>query len=122
MKKPITDRQREMMGMPSISSQMPVEFTKGSHWDEFEGFCSECGKKIRDEWMRGRVSRPIASVAVIEAVGVCAPCSLLTEFHYRLHDDMRITGRRNGRWVTWRRSPSSWIDRVVGFLFGKKAA
>ena len=121
MRVPVTDRQRQMMDMPTIASQMPVVFGGNSRWDEFEGYCAECGQSIRMGWLRGRVSRPVPQVAVIEAIGVCEQCLLATEFHYRLHDDMRITGVRNGKWVTWKHEPS-WVERLVNLITGRKVA
>lgn len=34
---------------------------------------------------------------------------------YRLHDDHRITGPRQGRWVEWRPKPSV-LERLGGWL------
>ena len=44
--------------------------------EEMDSECNACGKTLSHEVFRGLVSRPIETVAVIEAVGVCDACSL----------------------------------------------
>lgn len=96
-------------------SQLPIVFANKMQWTEFSGKCSCCGKPLTDEFVRGFVSRPIESVAVIEAVGFCYPCKRVTRFDYRVHDDMRLTGRREDGWKTWKATPSIW-ERLVLFF------
>lgn len=72
--------------MPPIAQQLPVVFANGSRWDELDGECGGCGQPIPPQLLRGRVSRPIESVVVIEAAGVCRECALLSRFHFRLHN------------------------------------
>lgn len=98
--------------MSSVMSQFPIIFLNKSHWSEFDGECSCCGKTLTNEFVRGFVSRPIQSVAVIEAVGVCCSCKRVTRFDYRLHDDMRLTGQRENGWQTWKAAPTLW-ERLV---------
>ncbi|MEJ6003865.1 hypothetical protein [Paucibacter soli] len=64
----------------------------GARWECFDGQCKGCGQDIAPGRVTGRLTRLVESVATVEAVGVCDPCKLVTRFHYRLHDDMRITG------------------------------
>ena len=104
--KPITSRERELLGMETIASQMPVKFSNGAYWIEFTGECNFCDREIPDELLRGRVTHPLSSVAVVEAVGVCPHCRIATTFLYRMHDDMRITGPREEGWRTWKPSKS----------------
>ncbi|MCL4748264.1 MAG: hypothetical protein KJZ83_23070, partial [Burkholderiaceae bacterium] len=70
---------------------------------------------IPDDLLRGAVTKPLPSVAVIDAVGVCPHCKIATTFLYRLHDDMRITGPRADGWRTWRPAPTVW-QRIRDFL------
>ncbi len=114
--KPITDRQRELLGMASIASQMPVEFPTGVCWTEFRGECKFCRGDIPDSHLRGQVTRPMPSVAIVEAIGVCPSCKMATPFLCRLYDDWRFSNLFDGRWCTWRPSPSLW-DRLKR-LFG----
>lgn len=88
--------------MAPIASHMPVALRGGATWDGFEGMCASCGHQIPAPLLRGQVSRPNESVAVIEAVGICPDCRIATPFLYRLHSDMRITGLKDGVWRTWR--------------------
>ena len=113
--KPITARERELLGMASIASQMPVELPNGAGWTAFTGECAFCHRDIPDDLLRGTIIRPLPSVAVVEAVGVCPDCKIATTFLYRLHDDLRITGPRKGGWRTWR-PKLSFLDRLKRLL------
>lgn len=90
---PLTVRDRELMNMETIASQFPVQFSNNAVWTEFDGKCSGCGKTLDRNNVRGLLSKPLPTVATIEAAGVCLNCELLTRFDYRIHNDMRITGR-----------------------------
>lgn len=105
--------------MPPVASQMPVVFANGTCWNEITGSCRGCGQSFAESAFRGVVSRPLPSVAVIEAVGLCPHCRLITRFDYRLHSDMRMTGMRNGRWSEWRtrRTLLGAIRRGIRKLF-----
>lgn len=115
MPSPLTPRTCELLTMPSIMSRFPVAFSNNAIWEEFDGECSCCGKTLHRDHVRGIVARPVPSVAVIEAVGVCAECNLVTRFDYRLHDDMRLTGQREDGWKTWQSTPTLWA-RIVSVL------
>ncbi len=111
----VSQRQWELLAMPSIDSQFPVTFENGAVWEAITGHCSGCNKDIDPTLLRGRVTSPIGNVAVVEAVGVCHECKLVTEYLYRLHDDMRITGfNKKGQWVSWH--PMSFMDKMRQFL------
>jgi len=112
---PLTSRDRELLAMPSIMSQFPVAFSNNAEWEEFDGECSCCGKTLHRDHVRGIVARPVPGVAVIEAVGVCAECKLVTRFDYRLHDDMRLTGQREHGWKTWQATPTV-LERCVSLF------
>lgn len=115
MPSPLTARDRELLAMPSVISQFPVAFANGAVWEEFDGECSCCGKTLQRDHVRGLVARPIERVATVEAAGVCWDCKLVTRFDYRLHDDMRLTGRREDGWNTWQAKPTIW-NRFVSLL------
>lgn len=108
----LTDRDKELLAMRPIASNFPVRFASGAQWNSFGGDCEKCGKPIPSERLRGLVTRPLARVAVVEAAGVCAGCGLLTRFLYRLHDDLRITGMRHGKWRQWSARPPWWMARL----------
>lgn len=111
----LTPRDRELLAMPSVMSQFPVAFANNAVWEEFDGECSCCGKTLLREHVRGLVARPIPSVAVVEAAGVCGDCKLVTRFNYRLHDDMRLSGQREDGWKTWKANPTIW-DRFAAMF------
>lgn len=113
--KPITQRERALLTMPSITSQMPIEFKNGAIWTEFTGECKFCKKDVPAELLCGSVTRPIETVAVVEAVGVCPECRIATPFLYRMHDDMRLTGPCEDGWKTWRAEPTLWERTALFF-------
>jgi hypothetical protein len=97
-------RHRELLGMSTLESQFPVTFPNGTTWQKLDGNCAQCGGVLHPSMVHGLVSRPIPSVAVVEAVGECEACKKLTQFYCRLHDDMRITGPAGpseSSWCTW---------------------
>jgi hypothetical protein len=110
----LSDEDRELVALPSIASQMPVRFANGACWERFDGQCKACGKDIDAARLTGKVTRPMESVATVEAVGVCPPCKLVTRFHYRLHNDMRISGPTDEGWAAWQAKPSIF-DRLRKF-------
>jgi hypothetical protein len=112
---PLTARDRELLAMPSVVSQFPVAFANAAVWEEFDGECSCSGKTLQREHVRGLVAKPIERVATVEAVGVCWDCKLVTRFDYRLHDDMRLTGRREDGWKTWQATPTL-VSLFVSFI------
>ena len=112
---PLTPRDRELLAMQPLMAQFPVAFGNNAVWEEFDGECLCCGKTLRREFVRGIVVRPIPSVAVLEAAGICVDCRRVTRFDYRLHDDMRLTGQREDGWKTWRANPTLW-DRFTSLF------
>ena len=116
MPQPLTPRDLELLKMPTIASQMPVSFTNGAIWSDLKGECKNCGCELPDHSVRGHVAQQTPKMFSVEAVGVCDSCRLITRFLYRLHDDMRITGPRDGRWQTW--MPRSTLFERVRTLIG----
>lgn len=115
----LSEMDREMLTFPTIDSQMPVEFANGTCWDCLTGQCKACGQDIQSARLTGKLTRPLESVVSVEAVGVCPSCKLLTRFHFRLHDDMRISGRTDEGWASWQAKPSIY-DRLRKYFFGIK--
>jgi hypothetical protein len=117
---PPRPRDIELIEMPSIASQMPVEFENGNRWADFEGCCARCGQDIPSEFMRGSVIRQTPHSFTIEAVGVCVCCRAGTPFLVRMHDDASVTTLSNGVWGRLeRKRPSrfSWLGGLLRWLF-----
>ena len=112
---PVTPRDLELFEMPTVISQFPIAFANGSECEEMDGECNACGKTLSREILRGLVSRPIETVAVIEAVGVCDTCKVFTRFYLRIHDDLRVTAPRENAWRTWHPEPS-FLERLFLWL------
>lgn len=116
---PVSADDMALMALPTIASQMPVRFKNGATWDQLSGECKSCGKDINHRCFTGRIARLVESVATVEAVGVCPPCQLVTRFHYRLHDDMRISGLTDKGWAQWKARPTlsarllGWLSRIM---------
>ena len=97
----VTPRHRELLTMASVQSQLPVVFGNGNQITEFQWHCANCSCLLSDRNVRGVVSKDLPQVAIVDAVGYCKDCMGLTQINYRIYDDLRMTGIRNGRWVTW---------------------
>ena len=106
------DRDKNLFESPTVFSQLPIRFPNGSLWDTFAGECAGCRATIATEDLRGRVSMPVPKTAEIEAIGFCVHCRLITRFHYRIHDDLRVMGLKDGTWFEWKKQPSL-LDRLL---------
>lgn len=119
-RRPATDAERALLEAPSIASQLPIIFDNKAQFDSIEAKCLSCDQPIAPDQLRGTITRPIPGVAVVDAVGYCKTCNLVTPAHYRLHDDMRLSGRtRDGSWAQWQMRPArrSRIGRFLRWLF-----
>lgn len=116
----LSSRERELLRMPSISSQMPITFDNGSQLAAFAGECPFCNEDIRADLLLGVITRPMPSVATIEAVGICYQCEVVVPYLYRVYDDLRITGPRKDGWKTWypKQTILSWLYGRLKHLFG----
>lgn len=108
----VTTSDRQLWAKPSIRSQLPVTLPNGARWMEFEGCCAKCNAPIEAGRVHGTVSF-FHSAIVINAIGVCIECKLFTRFAYRLHDDMSLSGQKDGKWVRWTPQTSTW-HRICG--------
>lgn len=109
---PVSARDKELLGMPTVASQMPVEFPNGAQWHSLACECNGCHRELPEEQVRGSIVRHNEHMAALEACGLCHDCQLVTRYIYRLHDDMRITGPRDDGWHTWGGQPPSLLQRV----------
>jgi len=108
-----------------LREHFPVKLENGATVHVVNGVCGACGAVIDPKMVRGRVSRPIGSVAVIEAAGYCEPCSYMTELYVRL----RATGEsyqaeaigRDGRWRKVMPPPPTLWNRLRQRLMQRSA-
>lgn len=108
--------------MQPIAAQMPVHFANGALWEDFKGECKCCGNELPDDQVRGSVVAHSARMSVLEAVGVCHACRLLTRYLYRLHDNKTLSGMQDRTWRTWSANEQPFARRVFRALsraFGK---
>lgn len=88
--KPITDREKELLKARSVAEQLPIEFKNGATFSDFTGSCANCREAIPDNLLFGEITRPIESLARLEAVGYCPKCKVVTPFFFRLRDNMSM--------------------------------
>lgn len=115
MASPVSQADVELFHCPNVASQLPVELDNGIEWTSFDAHCTGCDAVIDHALFRGRVTQPLSAVAVIEAVGYCPQCNLLSRFVHRLHNDARVTFlTRKG----WREAhpDRSFIQRCLAAL------
>lgn len=120
---PLRPRDIELIEMPTIASQMPVEFENGQTWQDLEGRCAGCGEDIPSGFMRGAVIRQALRCYTVEAVGVCASCRSGTSFLVRLHDDGSLTTQVDGVWCRMARVQLglfSWLGSLLRSMFGTR--
>ena len=96
----------DLLRFPPVKNEFPLFFPGGLRVRRFDGMCSACKLFIPSDQMRGKVTRPSKDVAMVAAAGVCHSCHLVTDFHFRVHADGRVSGLLNGRWQEWRLRPS----------------
>lgn len=116
-------RDIELIEMPTIASQLPVEFENGQRWKDFGGRCAGCGESIASGFMRGAVIRQALRCYTVEAVGVCVSCRSGTLFLLRLHDDGSLTTRVDGVWRRMERGQLglfSWLGGLFRLMFGTR--
>ena len=113
----------EFQALPALASGFPLVFSSSARWNEFTGYCARCEKPIEPDNLRGNVTpwgsgyRGVtAKVYVVDALGYCPGCKLLTPFQYRLHEDMSMTGEKDGEWVRWPPPEPSFWARVRRFV------
>ena len=97
----LTETELRLLKLAPLQSNFPIKFDTGSEFAEMHCKCAHCRKPLLAEFVRGEVTRPIPSVAVIDAVGVCTECKMITTFFYRLHSNMSVSTVYNGKWLTW---------------------
>ena len=67
-----------------LRQHFPVTLANGTTVHKVDGLCGSCGGVIDPERVHGRVSRPLETVAVVDAAGYCEACSFITELTLRL--------------------------------------
>lgn len=113
MEQPPTARDLELALMPSIASQLPVLFANGTRVVTFTPECARCSKGLEGDAVRGAITRPLPRLAVIEAVGICHECSLLTRYLMRVYDDLTALHPTARGWQFRQPRRVSLLARVV---------
>ena len=107
--------------MPPLRVSFPVTLSNGASVHTVRGVCSKCSQDIATDDVHGRVTWPIATVAVVAAAGLCRACSTMTQLYLRL----RPTGttyraeapRLDGRgWIAVQAPPQPWWRRLRRWL------
>jgi hypothetical protein len=110
----------EFRALPAVRSGFPLVFASGARWNEMSGCCARCERPIDPDNLRGAVipwgPSHAVKVYVVRALGYCPRCRLLTPFDYRFHEDMSMTGEKDGEWVRWPPPRPSFWTRSLRFL------
>jgi hypothetical protein len=121
--RPVKEEDLTVWDNPTIAEQLPVSFSNDAKWTSITGHCNGCAKDIPQSHFRGRIERSWPKVAVVNAIGFCEECQLLTPYHMRLHDDMRMTYEiEHGKWYAVQLKPDGLRSQVLSFfkrIFGK---
>lgn len=110
-------RNDELFCMEPISRQLPYRFHKGSKMTSFIGKCYQCDKEINPDLFRGEIAPLGPEVVRVEALGICPDCKMATIYEYRVYDDLRIVGMRDGKWQTWEAKKENPVPWIVRFLW-----
>ena len=102
---------------PELRLSFPIRLENGATVNGVHGVCANCKGEIDPANVRGRVSWPIATVAVVEASGLCRGCNRMTQLYMRLRpmgDTYRAeTPSLDGRgWRFAQPVPPSWWRKV----------
>jgi hypothetical protein len=109
----------DFQSLPTIASQLPLVFDRGGRWNTVTGHCVVCGRKLRDEEMRGHITRQggtyreVGQTFLMQAWGL--HCGTLSTFEYLLPPDMSMIGRRSSDGaIAVFRTQRSWWRRLLG--------
>ncbi len=108
----------EFAQLPLISSFFPIKMPNGAIWQQFIGCCKSCEVDITDNNFKGIVTRPFDGGAwIVDAVGFCPTCSVLTGYEYRLMPNSEIVGisPQTGKWTIWGPKKSRFL-RFLEFV------
>lgn len=109
----------EFRALRPLHAFFPLVFDNGARWTDFSGHCGRCQDVFPPDDLRGTVVRPFPKIFVLDGWGYCPKCSLLTPIHYRLHENMAMTGRhpRTGEWSRWEPKREGRLRRWLRRLF-----
>jgi hypothetical protein len=97
---PMTQAQMDRFKMPTINSQLPLIYANGHVLKHFQGSCSVCHTRIKSANLHGEILQPFASIAIIEAVGLCHCCKIAVPFYMRLRNDGSMDSLDSkGTWI-----------------------
>lgn len=98
---PLTEAQRDLLRNGElIRDQLPVRFRTGFILETYLGTCWACNREIPEDALVGTINQSFKNVIVIEALGGCEHCMVVTPFHLRVYAD-RSYGMKVG--TTWYR-------------------
>lgn len=95
----------DFQALPALGASFPLVFADGARWDKLTGHCGRCSRRIEPDNLRGSAHawgpKHAPAVYDVRAIGYCPECHLLTPFRYRMHQDMSMSGLRDGKWCRW---------------------
>lgn len=97
---PLTLAQRAILHSGDlIRDQLPILFPSGFAFESCICHCRLCGRIIPDNALVGTVELSFSKVAIIEALGGCEHCMLVTPFQMRVYGDRSFAIKNGHRWT-----------------------
>jgi hypothetical protein len=95
----------------TLDSQLPVVFRSTASLQSLDYRCSGCSGDIPGELVRGRITRPTPSTAMIEGHGYCVRCGIFVPFCAicRGERGIQMEWEADGEWFVSRaRTEAEW--------------
>ena len=116
----MTPHLRALLSEQPVSRHFPVKFSNGAQWESVTCTCGECGARIAGDHLRGGITVPFEVIAVMDAVGFCDRCEVITPYHirYGANGNVGVWNGRRYRWLnkvrkTWKDHMRSWLYQPV---------
>lgn len=119
MKYGLSTQHAALMRSDRLSDSFPVEFATGECFSAPMMCCRFCDHPIGDVFLRGKVSRPAAQVALVDSGGYCERCDEFTIQSYRLYDDGRTMWFDGKAWREFIPDPPSLLQKLTSLLTGR---
>jgi len=91
---------------PTFDSQLPIVFQSGVRLLTMEYACAACNTHIPGDAVRGAITRPTPTTALLEGWGRCPSCGTWSPFDFIVRGDHGIK-------FEWRLSNGGWVPSMA---------
>jgi hypothetical protein len=102
---PPSPAELRIWGCPPVGLSLPIQFTSGNRLSELHFGCPFCKQEIDPQNVHGEITRPLETVAVIEAIGRCPRCKVGIPFFFRIYSDLSMASLTTSGWRFFRARP-----------------